>query len=231
MLTRRITFRLYPSKSQELKLHLWRRMHKELYNACIYHRTVEYQRFGRSVNYFDQQNLLPAFKKEWWEFKELGSHALQATVKRVDFAFKRFFSGLGGYPKFKSSHYYRGWTYPDKSGWKVHSTGDNGYLELTNLGQIQMRGKARTWGMPKTCTIVWKNNKWYASITVECQPVRETGKGAIGIDFGCLTAAALSDGTQIDNPKFLANAHKKIQKVSKSLRRKRKPHKGKVKAS
>jgi hypothetical protein len=34
-ITRRITFRLYPSKAQNEKLHYWRKLHKLLYNACV----------------------------------------------------------------------------------------------------------------------------------------------------------------------------------------------------
>lgn len=232
MNTRRSTFRLYPSKAQEVKLHYYRRLHKDLYNACVYHRKTEYQKFSCNVTYYEQQNCLPAFKEVWTDYKELGSQALQATVKRVDFAFARFFAGLGKYPKFKSSRYYRGWMYPAKSGWKAHTTGDNGALELAGIsGQIQMRGKARQWGTPTTCTIVWKQNKWYASITVNCKPVRETGINAIGLDIGTLTAVAMSDGSKIVNPRFLKVAQKEINKVSKQLRRKRKPEKRKTKAS
>ena len=155
-------------------------------------------------------------------------------MKRVDFAFQRFFKGIGGYPKFQSIRKYSGWTYPDaRQGFKVHSTGVNGYLELRDLGfQIQMRGKARTWGTPTTATIVYRNGLWYASITVNCEPVRETGSGAVGIDFGVLTAAALSDGTKIENPKFLANTQVKIKIASKAKRRKRSPNfKKKIKGS
>ncbi len=232
MITRRITFRLYPSKVQESRLHYFRKLHKDLWNACVYHRKTEYQKFGRNITYYDQQNILPAFKQEWVEYKELGSEALQATIKRVDFGFQRFFAGLGKYPKFKSSRHYRGWTYPAKSGWKAHTTGDNGGLELAGIsGQIQIRGKARQWGTPTTCTIVWKQNKWYASITVNCEPVRKTGTNAIGLDIGTLTAVAMSDGTKVENPRFLAAAQKQINKVSKQLRRKRKPQKRKTKAS
>lgn len=232
MLTRRVTFRLYPNPQQEQKLHYWRKLHKLLYNACVHQRTTDYRRFGKSVSYYNQQNLLPAFKQDWPEYKELGSHALQATVKRVDFAFSRFFKGLGKYPKFKSSREYRGWTYPDNAGWKAPTTGDNGYLELSNLGSVQMRGKARTWGTPTTCTIVWKGGKWYASITVNCQPVRETDTGAVGLDFGTYHAVAMSDGTIIDNPKFLAKTADKVKRASRQKRRKRAPNRKKgIKAS
>lgn len=222
MITRRITFRLYPTKSVDKTMHYWRRLHKDLYNACIYHRKVEYKHCGRNISYYDQQKSLVGFKECFPEYKDLGSHALQNTLKRVDIAFNRFFRGLGGYPKFKGARYYRGWTYPCKSGWKALSDGKNGKLKISNLGIISMRGEARTWGKPTTCTIIWSQGKWYASITVKCEPTRETGKRAVGVDFGCVSAASFSDGTKIDNPRFLATAMTQIRQLSKQLRRKKK---------
>jgi putative transposase len=208
-------------------------MHKDLYNAAIANLKTQYERFGHSVSYYEQQNSLPAFKAVWTEYKQLGSQALQATLKRVDLAYQSFFAGLKGKPKFKSIRHYSGWTYPATSGWKVHTTGDNGYLELTDLNvNIRMRGKARTWGKSTTCTIVYRNGAWFASIRVECTPVRKTGTGAIGVDFGITHAAALSDGTVIDNPRFLAQSSEKIRKISKQKRRKRGPNfRKKIKAS
>ncbi len=233
MAARRVTFRLYPKPNAEKRLHWARKMHQELYNAAIANRRTQYERFGHSVSYCEQQNSLPAFKEVWIEYKQLGSQTLQATLKRVDLAYQSFFKGLRGKPKFKSIRHYSGWTYPATSGWKVHTTGDNGYLELTDLHlSIRMRGKARTWGKPRTCTIVYRHGHWYASITVECTPVRETATGAIGVDFGVYHAAALSDGMVIDNPRFLAQATEKIKKASRQKRRKRAPNfKKKVKAS
>lgn len=233
MTTKRITFRLYPSKSQNNKMHYWRRLHKDLYNACVEHRRTSYKKFGSAVDYFDQQNCLPDFKEEWEEYKELGSHALQDTVKRVDFAFKRFFKLKSGYPKFKASRRYKGWTYPCKSGWKACTNGKNGYLKISNLGNLKMRGQSRDWGTPKTCTIIFKQGKWYASITVNCIPTRPTtDTGAIGLDFGVLHAIADSNGDVIDNPRFVKTAQSKINKIAKTSRRKRSPNfKKKVKAS
>ncbi len=233
MVTRRVTFRLYPKPIAQKKLHWARKMHKELYNSALANRRTQYQRFGHSVSYYEQQNSLPAFKEVWSEYKQLGSQSLQATLKRVDLAYQSFFKGLRGKPKFKSIRHYSGWTYPATSGWKVQTTGDNGYLELTDLKlNIRMRGKGRTWGKPTTCTLVFRNGCWYASITVECAPVRETGMGAIGVDFGTYHAAALSDSTVIDNPRFLAKASNKIKKASQQKRRKRAPNfRKKIKAS
>lgn len=168
----------------------------------------------------------------WYEYKQLGSHALQATLKRVNMAYQRFFKGINGYPKFKSIRHYSGWTYPCIAGWKTLTDGKNGYLELSNLGKLQMRDIARTWGKPTTCTIVNRQGVWYASITVQCSPERETGLGAVGLDFGCLTAVAMSDGQVVENPRFLAATKAHISKASKVKRRKVKPDfKRKIKAS
>jgi putative transposase len=233
MLTRRITYRLYPSTSQLNKLFYWRRLHAYVYNGAVSNRITQYRKFGHSVDYYEQQASLPGFKQTWNEYLELNAGSLQATLKRVDFAFQRFFQGLAKYPKFKPIRRYSGWTYPDaRQGFKVHSEGKNGYLELTDIGcKIQMRGSARTWGSPTTCTILYRNSKWYASITVKCEPKRETGNSAIGLDFGCKTAIADSTGNKIEPPKFLKGASTQINKISQQLRRKRKPEKKKVKAS
>jgi putative transposase len=232
MVTRRNTYRLYPTKAQEQKLYEWRRLHCYLYNSALADRRDSYQKVGKSVNYLDQQNRLPAFKEVWTEYKTLGSQALQATLKRVDFAYQRFFAGKGAYPRFKSIRHYSGWTYPAISGWKALTDGTNGYLDLSNLGKIQMRGQARQWGIPTTCTILNRNGNWYASITVNCEVNRETGEGVIGLDFGVHHAIATSNGEIIDAPKFLAKTANQIQKASKQKRRKQSPnHKKKLKAS
>lgn len=239
MATRRMTFRLYPNKQIEQSLRYHRKLQKDLYNAAVNNRFTQYQKFNHKVNYFEQQNCLPSFKEVWTEYKQINSQALQATLKRVDFAFERWFKGLGKRPRYKSIRHYSGWTYPAKSGYSVESNGENGYLNLSKIGRIQMRGKAKYWGVPTTCTIVYRNGKWYASITVDVldqvlQPdILPTG--AVGIDLGCKSALSITDGEnhqQIDAPRFLRNAEQKIKKASKEKRRKRAPNRNKkIKAS
>lgn len=239
MATRRMTFRLYPNTQIEQQLRYHRKLHKDLFNAAVNNRFTQYQKFNHKVDYFEQQNCLPAFKEVWTEYKEINSQALQATLKRVDFAFERWFKGLGKRPRFKSIRHYSGWTYPAKTGYLVESNGENGYLNLSKIGRIQMRGKAKYWGKTTTCTIVYRNGKWYASITVnvleQALKPEVLPTGAIGIDLGCKSALSITDGEnhqQIDAPKFFRNAEQKVKKVSQEKRRKRAPNKNKkVKAS
>lgn len=232
IVTRRITYRLYPTRQQEQKLFYWRRLHCLLYNAAVANRQTQYKKFGRSVDYYEQQNCLPQFKKVWTEYQEINSQALQATLKRVDFAYQSFFKGLRGYPKFKAGRRYSGWTYPAKTGWKALSNGKNGKLRLSKLGDLRMRGQARTWGEPTSCTIFFRHGKWFASITVKCEPIRSTDKGAVGIDLGCKDAIAFDSGKTIAAPKFYAKKLAQIKSLSQEKRRKRAPNrKKKIKAS
>lgn len=99
-----------------------------------------------------------------------------------------------------------------------------------------MRGKAKVWGIPTTCTIFHRNGKWYASFPVNCEPLpRELGTGSIGIDFGTKTAAAVSNGVDgyfIENPRWFQQSLPKIKKASRDKRRKRFANrKKKIKAS
>jgi putative transposase len=229
-----MTFRLYPNQTTESILRYYRKLHKDLFNAAVNNRFTQYQKFNHSVSYMEQQNSLPAFKEVWTEYKKINSQALQATLKRVEFAFERWFKGLGKRPKFKSIRHYSGWTYPAKTGYSVESNGENGYLNLSKIGRIQMRGKAKYWGTPTTCTIVYRNGKWYASITVDVLDqvlkLDILPTGAVGIDLGCKSALSITDGVnhqQIDAPKFLRNAQQEIKKVSQEKRRKRAPNRNK----
>ena len=240
MALRRATFRLYPHKQVSEMLSYHRQLHKDLYNAAVSNRITSYKKFGKPVSYLEQQNSLPDFKEVWTEYKTINSQALQATLKRVDVAFQRFFKGLAKYPKFKSIRHYSGWTYPSFTGWKVHSTGDNGYLELAKIGQIKMRGKARVWGHPKALDIVNRHGKWYASIVLEIDDIllknsRKTHDGIIAIDLGCNDAIAWTNGEEnglVPAPRFFRKAEKKNKQLGKSKRRKRSPNfQKKIKAS
>jgi putative transposase len=228
MVTRRQTFRLYPNKAQEKALFGARRLHAYLYNACLSHRQYEYKVNRKSVDYMEQQNLLPAFKKDWVEFAELHSQSLQATVKRVDLAYQSFFKGLRGKPKFKAIRNYSGWAYPAKSGWKANTSGKHGTVTLNDLGvTLKMRGQVKDWGIPSTLTIVYKPSmrQWFASFTVEVAvPDAKFGshsnlayESIVTYDLGCETALTLFDGSEfeeISNPKF---SHKNDVNVPQNM--------------
>jgi putative transposase len=218
--TRRIEFKVYPSKAQLDTLETWTVLHARLYNVCLEQRIWAYKSSKKSLSYYDQQNELPALKAELPEYKPLGSHALQETVRRVDRSFQAFFKRVkkskdrndvstrtsAGFPRFKSAKRFSGFCYPDKAGWKFElgATGKHGKLNITNLGILKVRGKPRGWGTPTTLTLSRKSDEqWYASITINCESTRETGIEAVGMDLGVENAVTLSNGVTVANPRHL----------------------------
>ena len=105
---RKVTFRLYPNATQAERLTGWIRLHCELYNAALEERIDAWRKTGVSISYYAQQNVLPAIKSDRPEFVELGSHALQQTLRRLDLAFQALFRRVKagqtpGFPRFKSA--------------------------------------------------------------------------------------------------------------------------------
>ena len=80
---RKVTFKLYPNAREAERLTSWLRLHCELYNAALEERIDAYRKAGKSISYYDQQNALPEIKAARAEFVELGSHALQHTLRQA----------------------------------------------------------------------------------------------------------------------------------------------------
>ncbi len=103
-----------------------------------------------------------------------------------------------------------------------------------------MRGQARKWGYPTTCTIVYRPrlNQWFVSFTVDtpCVPPLFGSQSelkydsVIALDLGTETAITAYDGqdfTEIENPRFLRKSEASEKRAAKELRRKRRPDKKK----
>ena len=88
---RKVTLKVYPNAAQSARLESWRRLHCELYNAALDERIDAWRKAGTSIRYYEQQNVLPQIKADHPEFVELGSHAFQQTLRRLDLAFQSFF--------------------------------------------------------------------------------------------------------------------------------------------
>ncbi len=143
---------------------------------------------------------------------------------------KRFFDKIARYPKFKSIRQYRSFTYP-QSGFKILSK----KLKLSKIGEVKTIFHREIVGKVKSCTIkVNASNQWFCCIVVEqteeefCQKSK-ADMVAVGIDVGIKTFASLSDGTVIENPRFLSKSLKQLKRVQRRLSRKKKGSKNRNK--
>ena len=83
-------------------------------------------------------------------------------------------------------------------------------------------------------TISQRAGRWHASLTVERDDASVTRKapngGAVGVDLGVKTLATLSDGTVIENPRYLKKSERKLKQAQQALSRKTKGSNRRAKA-
>src|SRR5436190_6526119 len=111
-------FRLNPTKPQTRRLAGTLNACRFVYNWGIEDRKTLWQRCNVSTNFYDQSSYLKYLKCENPWLKEVHSHLLQDSLKRVDRSFNKFFklykSGHG-YPRFKGANQYDSFTFKE---WK-----------------------------------------------------------------------------------------------------------------
>ena len=223
-------FRIYPSKKQEVKLISTLNTCRWLYNSSLAERKHQAETnklysylqlfpFGKPewINYYNQAGNLTSSKTN--EQKQVYSQVLQNVLKRVDKSFKNFFNGHG-YPRFQGKNRYASFTYPQKG----FSITDEGQLKLSKIGDIKLIQHREIEGKIKTCTIKRNVDQWYVSFAVELDniPCTEMTGKSIGIDVGLKSLITLSNGKQIESPKFLRQSENKLAKQQRNLSRKKK---------
>ena len=114
--------------------------------------------------------------------------------------------------------------------------GDPKALRLPKVGRVhcledvaERVGDARVLRM----TVSRRAGRWYASLTVERddKPVMKVPRGgAVGVDLGIKTLATLSDGTVIENPRYLWKSERRLKRAQQALSRKVKGSRRRAKA-
>jgi len=221
-------FRIYPNKNQEVKLNRTLSTCRHLYNDSLEERKREAELnnlerdFGvfswgkpQWITYEDQANALPESKTSFQ--KEVFSQVLQNVLKRLDRSFENVFGG-NGYPRFKGMNRYNTFTYPQK-GFGI----EDGKINLSKIGSIRMFLHRDIQGKIKTCTIKKDVDTWYVIFTTEIE--REIKKvpveTIIGIDVGLKSLLTLSNGEQIEPPRFLRMSEDKLIKEQRKLSKKK----------
>ncbi|ATY84589.1 transposase [Kyrpidia spormannii] len=225
-------FHIEPTKEQEQKLFQTLELCRQLYNAALEQREICYRQRGKSPSCTAQKNELPAFKKEFPEYKQVNAQVLQDCLQRLDHAFQRFFAGLAGYPHYKDQNHYRSFTYPQAD--KQDHFKKIGHIYLPKIGYVKMKAHFEfNPAKVSRINVKYHGGKWYVNLTSEIQESEGVDiVNKVGIDVGLLTFAALSDGTKIDNPKYFRKSEKKLARLQRRLSRKKKGsnNRGKAKA-
>src|SRR2546425_4199946 len=94
-------FRLYPNHKQEERLRRMIEAGRRLWNDALAHRRRRWDEERLSTSYSQQCWILTAERRVDELLGELCAQAGQEMLKRLERAFKAFFEGRAGYPKFK----------------------------------------------------------------------------------------------------------------------------------
>mgnify|MGYP002614641965 FL=1 len=178
------------------------------------------------LNQYTFNYALKKLKEEYPFLKEYcHSQVLQQKVMDLYEAFKKFFKGNGGYPKFKKRHSDDGFRYPQ--GFKVEE--DNGRIFLPKIGYIRYRNSRKIEGIPKNVTVREEADGWYVSIQCEFELKPEISipdiDTAVGIDMGVKRFLTLSDGN------FINNLEEKLKPLENKIALLQKRIKHKIKGS
>jgi putative transposase len=149
-------------------------------------------------------------------------HPQQQVLRRLDEAYRRFFSKAGGFPSFKKRGEEPGIRFPDPKQFSMDAA--NGRIKLPKLGWVRLRMSQPVEGVLRNVSITRKGSKWFASLQVETsETVAALGVApTLGIDLGIAQFAAMSNGTTVAPLKALAKQQVRLKRYQRAVARKKK---------
>ena len=199
-----------------------------VYNWGLAERINHYKETGKTLTYFSQTKALTQKKKDDTEniwLKDMNSQSINNSLLNLDSAFKHFFRRLKtgenpGFPKFKKKGQKDSFSFPQKV--KILDS----KIWLPKIGHVKFHNSRPIEGKIKTVTVKREADRWFVSVLCEVEiedrelPPADS-QNAIGIDLGIKNFAFLSDGTSVDNPRFLKAGLDKIKKEQRKLSKKK----------
>ena len=199
----------------------------EVYNAGLQERRDAWRRAGRRVRLFDQFNQITHLRGVRDNVLAWGTQPVRSTLRRLDAAFyRRCANGQApGHPRFKSAGRFDTACWDEPAGWAVDLAA--GTLRIQGVGTIrlakgalrQLGRLARRGGAPVTLTVTRRRSgggwSWRACVAFKAVAAERIEAAAgpdsvVGADRGVAVTLALSDGSMLTMPAFLAEARDEI---------------------
>nr|DAW66377.1 MAG TPA: endonuclease [Bacteriophage sp.] len=212
--------RVYPTEEQQVLLEKTFGANRFVYNYFLNLKIKLYEFYKINLSYNHSSKVMTELKKQKIWLKEVDSVSLQQTLRNLDRAYQRFFSGRGKYPKFKKKQ--------DKNSYRTnhHIKINNRYITVPKVGMLRFRDNYKL----EECNIIKIYNitiskttsgKYFASISAEVYiPCFEKTNQNVGIDLGLKDYLILDSGEKIHNPRILKSLEEKYRRLAKSLSRK-----------
>ena len=232
-------YRIYPNAEQMVLLAKHFGCGRFVYNYFLEKNRNAYQTDKTKIGMFETHRLMSAMRKteEFGWLKDVYSHALQASLRNLDAAYKRFYKALREgkavpiirngkptgrlkyEPRFKSKKdFAQSVTFPDNV--KVME----GKLVLPKFkSPIKMKMHRPLGGRICHATVSRSvTGKYYVSILCEEEMrMPQKASGEVGIDLGIKELAVCSNGERIANPRFLEKGEKHLKYLQRQVSKKK----------
>jgi putative transposase len=211
---------------------------RRLWNDALGHRKRRWEDERLSTSYSEQCRILTAERQKDPLLNEFYSQAGCEILHRLDRAFKAFFAGRAGYPRFKKFSESGSFAYPQAYNGSVKPDVSRKRLYLSKVGNVKavFHRPLPRGAKLKICTVLREcNGEWYASLLYEdgsaVQPKAITKfTSPVGIDLGLKSLIATTDGVKIPHPQFLRKSEKHLKQSERKLSRTRKGSKNRGRA-
>jgi putative transposase len=144
-------YELNPTPQQERELRRVRGLCRSLYNTALERRIVAFRRAGVSLSRYQQKAELQDMRAEMPEYADVHSQVLQDVALRLDRTYQVFFRRVkagekAGFPRCQSRERWHSFTYKEFGN---GATLDKGFLVLSKIGRIAVRGSRRLGARPR----------------------------------------------------------------------------------
>lgn len=221
MIHKSYKFKMEPTSSQKVLLAKHFGSCRFLFNYFLHERKEKYLNEKTSLSFYDNSKALTELKTQdgfsW--LKEVSSQSLQASIRNLDVAYKKFFNKQNRFPKFKSKNSKQSFKIPQNVFVKEDKLIISKFREGIRIIQHrELEGKILFAVISKTPT-----GKYFVSITCEVDHISiQKMDGKVGIDTGIKDLAILSNGKRYGNIKVLKTNLKKLKYEQRQLSKKRK---------
>ena len=226
--------RFYPTEEQKLNLAKTFGCCRYVYNWALARRKEQYATSGKGLSVTKQSAELTRLKSEdatkW--LGKVSAVALQQALRHLDTAFTKFFSGLGGYPKFKKKRGEQSASYMRNAFTWIEAERSLTLALQKKPLKIRWSRALPKGAVPSSVTVSMDSaGRYFVSILVEediaSKPVTAR---MCGVDLGIKDVVTTSHGEKYGNPRFFATDEKKLAKAQRSLSKKKLGSKNREKA-
>ena len=200
---------------------------RQLYNAALEERVTSWKQRRVTIGLYDQYRSLTEIRAADEKYRRLPAQMVRATaLLRLHLAVNAFFRRLKdgeapGYPRFKAKGRFSTLVFT-RTGWSIE--GKHLVLRFgADRFRFRMKNRIHRSGQIRGLRLVKKLGRWWAYFLVDIGPAPAVKKSTngVGIDVGLKMFATLSNGEQVEHPRFLRKNLKRLHDAHQVIFRKK----------